>query len=415
MVRDSEQSKTAEAASQFEKNRFFDGKLMTAGDMQAEQQYHADRLELVSRETTSSGILRGLGVQSIETDDGDLVVSVDAGVAIDGAGRPIVVETPTTKRLPAPDGEACHLFLRFDETALESVPVPDANAASETESNRIVESFELTYRESPPDRESTPMVDIDADTSTVDEPSTLASRIAAAYHAAERADDSNREDAAVYLGGFERQPEGDWGRSETTPVPEYGLDHELLYSTLIDHIADTENPHKTEVDAEPPEPDLDPVELETIHERVDFLQSELADLKDRQQTASTHLLRKTLETTARRFRSTAERLADHDGSISKAAREITARVDAARHDDLHTAPEQYVTTVADLAPLLVDLGDQLVGTTREATADRYLDAVGELQSTLAADQPAVEVAIALDAVAEAAVGLDLVYTATENV
>mgnify|MGYP006280865599 FL=1 len=413
MVRDSEQPETTATATQFEKNRFFDGKLMTAEDMQAEQQYHADRLELVTRRTTTSGIVSGLGVQSIEQRDGELAVSVDAGVAIDRAGRPIIVETPTTKRLPAPEGDECHLFLRFDETPLESVPVPDANGpTTETESNRIVESFELTYRESPPDHE--PIATLDVDASTVDEPSELAGRIAAAYHD-NRTADSGREDAAVYLGGFERQPEGGWHRSETAHGPEYGLNHDLLFATIVDHIADTENPHRTEVDAEPPEPELDPAELEGIHERVDYLQSELADLKARQQTATTHLLRKTLETTARRFRSTAEQFADHDGSVSKAAHEIAQEVDVARHSDVHTAPDQYVTAVGDLTPLLADLGDLLVGTTRESTADRYLDAVAELQSTLADDQPAVEVAVDFDAVAEAAAALDLVYTTSESV
>ena len=407
MVRDSERPETAATATQLEKNRFFDGKLMTAGDMQAEQQYHADRLELVTRRTTASGIVGGLGV-SVEQRDDELAVSVDAGVAIDAAGRPIVVETPTTKRLPAPEGDECHLFVRFDETPLESVPVPDTDGpTTETESNRIVESFALTYRESPPERDSLSIPDVDA--STVNEPSELADRLAAAYHE-RRPADSGREDAAVYLGGFERQPEGGWRRSEAAPSPEYGLDHDLLFATIVDHIADTENPHRTETEAEPSEPDLDPAELESIHERVDYLQSELADLTSRQQTATTHLLRKTLETTARRFRSTAERFADHDGSIGKAAHEIAQEVDAARHSDLHTAPDQYVAAVADLAPLLADLGDQLVGTTRESAADRYLDAVADLQSTLADDQPAVEVAVDFDAVAEAAADLDLVYT-----
>jgi len=149
MVNDSEQPET-QAASQFEKNRFFDGKLMTAGDMEAEQQYHAGRLELVTRETTTCGILRGLDVRSIESSDGELTVSVDAGVAIDGSGRPIVVETATTKILPDPEGNECYLFVRFDETALESVPVPDADGpVSETESNRLREGFELTYRDEP--------------------------------------------------------------------------------------------------------------------------------------------------------------------------------------------------------------------------------------------------------------------------
>jgi hypothetical protein len=412
MVNDSEQPET-QAASQFEKNRFFDGKLMTAGDMEAEQQYHAGRLELVTRETTTCGILRGLDVRSIESSDGELTVSVDAGVAIDGSGRPIVVETATTKILPDPEGNECYLFVRFDETALESVPVPDADGpVSETESNRLREGFELTYRESPPDRDPIPGLDVDP--SPDDDPSALAGRIAAAYHHAHRTDELSRDETAMYLGGFERRSEGDWVRSETAPQPEYGLDHDLLYGLLVDHLADTENPHQTDVEAEPPEPELDPAELEGIHERVDYLQSELADLKARQQTTTTHLLRKTLDTTARQFRSAAERFADHDGSVSKTAREIAQRVEAASHNEVHGDPDRYFATIADLSSLLVDIGDQLVGTAREATADRYLEAVAELQSTLADDQPAVEVAIALDDVAEAAVDLEIVYTATQN-
>lgn len=413
MVNDSEQPETR-SASQFEKNRFFDGKLMTAADMEAEQQYHAGRLELLARHAIGAGILRGLGVRSVESDDGDLTVSVDAGVAIDDAGRPIVVETPTTKTLPAPDGEECFVFLRFDETALDSVSVPDTDGpTAETEFNRVVESFELTYRESPPDRD--PIPDFDVDLSTVDEPSALADRIAAAYRTDHRTDESDQKDRSVYLGGFERGPGGDWVRSETAPCPEYGLDHELLFATVVDHIADTENPHQTEIEAEPSEPELDPAELDGIHERVDYLQSELADLKARQQTTTTHLLRKTLDTTARHFLSAAEQFSDHDGSVSKAAREIAHEVEAASHNEVHADPDRYLTTVADLSPLLVDLGDRLVGTAREETADQYLEAVAELQSTLVADQSAVEVAIAFDGVAEAAVDLDLVYTATRNV
>ena len=412
MVNDSEQPET-QAASQFEKNRFFDGKLMTAGDMEAEQQYHAGRLELVTRHTTSAGILRGLGVRSIESSNGELTVSVDAGVAIDGSGRPIVVETPIMKTLPTPENDECHLFIRFDETALESVPVPDTDGpVSETASNRLREGFELTYRESPPDRDPISGLDVD---SLPDDPSTLAGRIAAMYHDAHRTDEPSRTDAAVYLGGFERHSGGDWVRSETAPQPEYGLDHDLLYGLLVDHLADTQNPHGTEIEAQPPEPELDPAELEGIHERVDYLQSELADLKTRQQTTTTHLLGKTLDTTARQFRSTAERFADHDGLVSKTAREIAQQVEVARHNEIHADPDRYRRTVADLSSLLVDIGDQLVGTAREATADRYLEALTELQSTLADDQPAVEVAIALDAVAEAAVDLDIVYTATRDV
>jgi hypothetical protein len=410
MVHDSKQTDTTRP-NQFEKNRFFDGKLMTARDMRAEQQYHAERLELVTRATTGSGIVRGLGVRSLEPTDGELEISVDSGVAIDGVGRPLVVDTPTTKSVPAPEGEEIYLFVRFDEVALESVPVPEADdPASETESNRLVELFELTYRERPPDRESIRSVDIDADT-IADDPPTVADRIAATYHEEHRTGDGDTAKTAVYLGGFERQSDGNWVDSETAPQPEYVHDHDMLYATLIDHIADTENPHQTEVEAEPPEPELDPAELEGIHERVDYLQSELADLKSRQQTARIHLLRKTLDTTARLFRSTAEAFADYNGSVSKTAREIAQRVDDASRAEIHTDSDEYLETVRELYPSLVEFGDQLSDTASQSTVDRYLDAVADLQETLEADQPAEDVAVALDTVAEAAVDLDILHSA----
>ncbi|ATW88971.1 hypothetical protein halTADL_2224 [Halohasta litchfieldiae] len=410
MVHDSEQTDTT-GTNQFEKNRFFDGKLMTAGDMRTEQQYHAERLELVTRHTTGSGIVRGLGVRSVESTDGELAISVDSGVAIDGVGRPIVVDSPTTKSVPAPEGEEIHLFVRFDEVALESVPVPDADGPpSETEANRHVEVFELIYRESPPDQESIPMVDLAANTSA-DDPRTVADRIAAGYHEKYRSDDVDGE-TAVYLGGFEREADGSWVRSQTAPQPEYAYDHDLLYATLIEHIADTENPHQTEVEAEPPEPQLDPAEVDGIHERVDYLQSELADVKRRQQTATTHLLRKTLDTTARLFRSTAEMFADHSGPVSKTAREIAQQVDDASRAESYTDTDQYLSTLRELYPSLAAFGDQLSGITSESTVDRYLDAVAELREALEADQPVEDVAVGLDGVAEAAVDLDLLHSAT---
>lgn len=411
MVYDSEQTDTEGTVSQFEKNRFFEGKLMTARDMQAEQNYHAERLELLASHTTGSGIVRGLAVRSVDASDGELSVSIDSGFAIDGCGRPIVVETPTTKSLPEPEGDECHLFIRFDEVALESVPVPDADSPStETESNRLVEVFELTYRETAPDR-SRPAVDIDSE-SVAGDPTAVADRIAADYHDAHRTDGADCEETAVYLGGFERNADGTWSQSATAPRPEYVVDHDLLYSALIEHLTDTDNPHQTEVDAEPPEPNLDAAELENIHDRVDYLQSELTAVQNRQQTATTHLRRKTLTTTARLFRSTAEEFADHSGSVSKTARTIARQAEAARRQDIGSDPEQYVPTVRELQLSLIEFGEELSGAASETEAARYREAVAELQSTLEADCPAVEVAIALDAVAEAAADLDVLYHVT---
>ena len=393
--------------SQFAKNRFFEGKLMTARDMRTEQHYHAGRLELVTRQTADTGICSGLSVRSVESADDGLAVTVGPGVAIDAAGRPIVVETPTTASVPEPAGDELYLFARFDETALEPVPVPDAGASrSETESNRVIERFELIARERPPEGAAAPSVDIEVDDG--DEPAAVADRLVAASHEAHRSE-PNGSETAVYLGGFERGPDGEWQPSETAPQPAYAASTDLLLGALADHIADTDNPHRTTTDAEPPTPELNPAELEGIHERVDYLQSELSALKDRHRRTATHLRLRSLDTTARRFRAVADTFADHDGAVSKAAREVARQAAAASRAGAGDEPASYRSAVQEIHGSLAAFGEDLAGTAREPTADRYLDAVAALQSAIEADEPAADVAIAFDRVAEAAAGLERLH------
>ena len=407
MVNDSEQSPST--PQQFRKNRFFDGKLMTARDMQTEQRYHTDRLETLTRHVAGSGVVRGLSVRSIRTVDDRLEVGIDSGIAIDGEGRPVVVETPTTKSVPAPDGNECHLFVRFDEVETDAVAVPDADSRHpEAQPGRVVELFELTYRESPPARQqpSVGLADhIDAESSAGDI-GDIGDRIAADYkqHCPTQA-----SDPAVYLGGFERTADDRWTPIESTQ-PTYVYDNDLLYATVIEHITDTDNPHNTDLD-EPESPEPTPEELNSIHERVDYLQSELSALKTRQETTTEHLLGKTLSSAARLFETTADQFVEHHPAVGKAARELAERVGAASHTDAASDAEAFGAAVRRLQPALVAFGDQLDRTARHSTVDRYFDALDDLQSSLEADDPVVEIAIAFDAVAEAAVDLDVVYPA----
>lgn len=412
MIHGDEHSEAGDGVvSQFEKNRFFEGKLMTARDMQTEQTYHTERLELLTRHTTGSGIVHGLEVSKIQDNGETIDVSVESGLAIDDYGRPIVVENATTKSLPAPDGTTLSLYVRFDEVSLESVPVPDANSpTTETEANHLVEVFELTYQETEPElREAIPTVDLDLD-AAAGEPEAVGRQLAAAYRESQQPPEQSTDDASVYIGAFEQTPTGAWIRSETAPQPQYVYDHEQLYATLIEHIADTDNPHQTTTSATQSEPNLDIEEVEGITDKVDYLQSELAELKQQQQTANTHLMRKTLETTARLFRETAAQFAEHSGSVTKTAQEIADKAASASRTGVYTDPDRYLATVRDQLSLLVELGEQLNTVAGEATIERYLEAVAGLQSALETAQPAFEVAIALDRVAEAAVDLEVLYS-----
>lgn len=89
------------ALDRFVRNRFFHGKLMTARDMQLEQEYHADRLETLAQHVTGKGAVCGLAV-SVEQESADdpLEVTVEPGYALDWCGRPVLVEDTAHETVP---------------------------------------------------------------------------------------------------------------------------------------------------------------------------------------------------------------------------------------------------------------------------------------------------------------------------
>ncbi|MUV90939.1 hypothetical protein GJ629_14420 [Halapricum sp. CBA1109] len=152
---------------QFVKNRYFDGKLLTARDMAAEQRYHARRLQTLARHALGSGVVRGLDVRAVETDADGLAVTLGPGLAIDGRGRPLVVEGETTRTVPEPASGPVFLQLRHAETPVEQTLAPEDD--SET-ANRLREGVEVTYTDTPPER-PTPSLDGAAGDGRVSRPS----------------------------------------------------------------------------------------------------------------------------------------------------------------------------------------------------------------------------------------------------
>ena len=86
----------------FERNRYYVGKLLTSADFQAEQSYGNHKRRFLNEMMFGSGILCGLGVYSLD----DLSIMVDSGVAMDGCGREIAVESSVV-RGPMPTPKAC--------------------------------------------------------------------------------------------------------------------------------------------------------------------------------------------------------------------------------------------------------------------------------------------------------------------
>lgn len=84
----------------FERNRYYYGKLLTEQDFNSEQRYFNDKRRMVNRFLHGSGVAAGLTVVGID----EKSISLEAGLALDGAGREIVAERPAVVRLEQIDG-----------------------------------------------------------------------------------------------------------------------------------------------------------------------------------------------------------------------------------------------------------------------------------------------------------------------
>ena len=107
----------------FERNRYYVGKLLTSADFQAEQNYGNNKRSFLNEMMFGSGIVCGLGVFSLD----DLSIMVDSGVALDGNGHEIAVESAVVRKLSAVEGfeslqtQCATLCLRYDEEAVHPV------------------------------------------------------------------------------------------------------------------------------------------------------------------------------------------------------------------------------------------------------------------------------------------------------
>lgn len=248
----------------FEKNRYFHGKLMTARDMEAEQVYHANRLQTLAGHVLGEGHVCGLET-TVEETDGQLEATITSGLALDGHGRPvavtgdgpIAVTDALTGEPTLPEGREIHLFLDYDECSLESVPVPGSENACEEECcyNRILEIFEVTYTEDPPeDNKTVPHVafptkdDVDADEDGPAPDDPALGEMARSYYEGNRAECASGDDSSVFLGSFRREGEesASWERDADPDRRPFVYTNDMLYAAIARHVTDFENPHGIE-------------------------------------------------------------------------------------------------------------------------------------------------------------------------
>ncbi len=140
----------------FERNRYYAGKMLTSADFLAEQTYFNNKRRFLNSMMYGAGIVCGLGVFSLD----DLSILVESGVAIDGMGREIVIDSSVVKKLSAIDGfenlktSDVSLCLAYEEKEVHTVyAVNQAGADKDYEYNRISEGYRIFLM----DREDIPL------------------------------------------------------------------------------------------------------------------------------------------------------------------------------------------------------------------------------------------------------------------
>ncbi|HEV7684273.1 MAG TPA: hypothetical protein VGO68_19325 [Pyrinomonadaceae bacterium] len=119
--------------SQFRRPHFFNGRLLTAADLDLEQQYHREKSKLHNRSLHGFGIVSGL---KVSVDAGQIVV--EPGIALDCEGNEILIAALQTVAPPvAAECQANYVNLRYAEENTDPVPTGEPST--------IIEIFELSF------------------------------------------------------------------------------------------------------------------------------------------------------------------------------------------------------------------------------------------------------------------------------
>lgn len=146
----------------FERNRYFYGKLLSVEDFEAEQRYMNDKRRILNRFINGMGVACGMNVVGIDNE----TISVEAGLALDYAGREIVIEKPVLKKLGMIDGfddyreddevnNSLYLYIEYQEKAQEAVHSIAASHGNNEEFNKYQEGYHLYLSSLKPDDKQT--------------------------------------------------------------------------------------------------------------------------------------------------------------------------------------------------------------------------------------------------------------------
>lgn len=141
-----------------QRNNYFYGKLLDEAQLTKEQHYFTHMRRMLNRLTLGSGVVCGLNV----VPDGNNLLRLEPGVAIDGLGRELMVPVaitfdphqltdddglPTDEEVDSGEVEICLLYI---ERKTDPVPVlvPECNTPGDCANSTIQEGFNIVVRRS---------------------------------------------------------------------------------------------------------------------------------------------------------------------------------------------------------------------------------------------------------------------------
>lgn len=150
------EEKEESALRQFQRNKYFYGKLMTVRDFELEQEYFNGKRYLLNRLVYGKGLLFGFSNLELlqERSDEVSILFRDGGVALDSLGREIIVPADMKKKVLTKDNiplkrsefnNPTYLYLRYSPAPSELVRAASSPLSCEEVScaNRILEDFEV--------------------------------------------------------------------------------------------------------------------------------------------------------------------------------------------------------------------------------------------------------------------------------
>ena len=130
------------------RNNFFAGRLLTAEDFQAEQEYFRDKHQLHNRLLVGFGVVTGLEVSIDRSAKSETVIKVTPGLAIDCRGREIILLEALEIRVPSSE-DVKYVCIHYAENETDPIPLPGADCPR---NSKIEESYEIIFQAVNPTR-----------------------------------------------------------------------------------------------------------------------------------------------------------------------------------------------------------------------------------------------------------------------